>query len=1128
MLNAFSDQKKTLHGAYCLRSDSIVRPVPNAGLQGKKGANLLELLNLGIATPKFLIFTTELFNKVGLSNIDLEALLEQVMLSFPDFPGQISLAARSSGIETMPGIYETRLAIRSRDDLKAALQKAYASWDNPVAVDYRARHGIAPESGLALIVQEMVYGDAGEMSGSGAFYTRDMQTGENKISGTYHLNARGDETMTGSAKEYRILNFMNVEMDFGPEAVGVDFFAQFTEIKNKLEKNFRRPQEVEFTVERGKLYILQTRDAEIPDFARQKIMADMFAQGLITVQEVTEAYLEDKQQTIYKLNEEQLRQDNVPLGVVKAESLSPGVVAGRLAFSLAKAGEYRRKGDKVILVVPERTQEYLQALNDGDFDGLLTFYGNRNMHDARIARERGIPGVAVLGGRELKGNLLYLNSGYLREQRFAEGSFCTLDGWADVLDRGRLLAGDYSAYRKPFGTLETAAQKINVAEITAKVREYFARTPVKEMVILHSIMRAMVEDLQNRKKRPDQTIELDIALNALHGLLKEQEKSAEQLNLLLYKLYRGFANQQTGFAIPQSVDEWLAGTSEMLAQVYARYGGLNVVELDYCDYLLSKGGHINFVAYDRELPLSFSVLFAGNPDLSGINFDLLAFVQELKLYFHYVGYDEEWLNGRRYEPTAEDWSVSEHGRPNSDLPVTKFTLEQDKMDPHKMRVSATVELPKPFRYLQSSFYLEAGGGQVWLKTAELDERLIIAQAPKSNQGFYELLLANDNRWQTKQGEYIQELLNEVQPASGGSPFYYSREELAKLIAEACKNWHFQRLELGGQNADGTLNTIQNISDEKIYDWRTLSLFKLIDLFFPNELTIVRSEQTVDFPELGEGWTKVFSETRFSASPVLQSRLADTLYLLQKNNVCLDRDVLVLDNNEDLQAVNLDNLGLYIYKCLAENVLHFTPENLLVLYSALIPEIVMPDGNEPLSAADWQQKLANQCLESSKVYGGEVWQDQELLTHTIINGYGAHDERHEAADFVYKQLVFTLAKMHYRNTAYYFQTLFGLSAPEYAEAIVKHSEQGYGHDSHIESNYQSCALLVSAEFKAQLALLLAKMSQRVPASFFYEEDSAGQPYLSLVKIAQAHIFLSRQPAAAPQSPDAAGKPRGFHG
>ena len=275
-----------------------------------------------------------------------------------------------------------------KEQLVEAITAVFRSWDNPRAIVYRRLNDIPGEWGTAVNVQEMVFGNKGDTSGTGVAFSRNPATGEKGIYGEYLMNAQGEDVVAGIRTPLSItkLNEQNPAL-----------YKQFIDIVNKLENHYKDMQDMEFTIEEGKLFFLQTRNGKRTAQAALKIAVDLVSEGMLS-----------KEQAILKVEPKQLDSLLHPTfessalkntkEIAKGLPASPGAACGKIAFTAEEAKERAEKGEKVVLVRLETSPEDIEGMIAAE--GILTVRGGMTSHAAVVARGMGTCCVAGCG--ELK------------------------------------------------------------------------------------------------------------------------------------------------------------------------------------------------------------------------------------------------------------------------------------------------------------------------------------------------------------------------------------------------------------------------------------------------------------------------------------------------------------------------------------------------------------------------------------------------------------------------------------------------------------------------------------------------------------------------------------------------------
>lgn len=299
------------------------------------------------------------------------------------------------------------------EQLIQAVEAVFRSWDNPRAIVYRRQNDIPGDWGTAVNVQAMVFGNMGDTSGTGVAFTRNPSTGEKKLYGEYLVNAQGEDVVAGIRTPSKI-GKLEDEM---PE-----IYAQFVEIANKLEDHYRDMQDMEFTIENGKLYMLQTRNGKRTAAAAIKIAVDLVDEGMITKEEAV-LKVDPKQldSLLHPVFEQGALKKAEP--IAKALPASPGAATGKIYFTAEEAVSASEKGHKVVLVRLETSPEDIEGM--GVSEGILTGRGGMTSHAAVVARGMGTCCVAGCGELKINEEEKYFEVG---GKRYNEGDYISLDG----------------------------------------------------------------------------------------------------------------------------------------------------------------------------------------------------------------------------------------------------------------------------------------------------------------------------------------------------------------------------------------------------------------------------------------------------------------------------------------------------------------------------------------------------------------------------------------------------------------------------------------------------------------------------------------------------------------------------
>ena len=340
-----------------------------------------------------------------------------------------------------------------KEQLMAAIQAVFRSWMNDRAITYRRLNDIPSSWGTAVNVQEMVYGNRGETSGTGVAFTRNPATGENHLFGEYLMNAQGEDVVAGIRTPQSIDTLKEVM----PEC-----YEQFSQICKTLENHYKDMQDMEFTIEDGKLFMLQTRNGKRTATAALKIAVDMVNEGMVT-----------KEQALLMVDPKQLDQLLHPMfdpeSLANAEvvatglAASPGAATGKIAFTADDVVRMHNEGEKdIILVRLETSPEDIEGMNLAH--GILTLRGGMTSHAAVVARGMGTCCVSGCGDLSIdeENNTLTLKDGRILK----EGDYISLDGSAGNVYAEQIKTVDASITGN-FGTFMEWADEYRTLEVRA-------------------------------------------------------------------------------------------------------------------------------------------------------------------------------------------------------------------------------------------------------------------------------------------------------------------------------------------------------------------------------------------------------------------------------------------------------------------------------------------------------------------------------------------------------------------------------------------------------------------------------------------------------------------------------------
>ena len=353
-----------------------------------------------------------------------------------------------------------------KEQLLMAIEAVFRSWGNPRAIVYRQLNKIPDDLGTAVNVQSMVYGNMGDTSGTGVAFTRNPSTGEKKLYGEYLINAQGEDVVAGIRTPQPISKLAE-DM---PEV-----YEQFVKVAQLLESHYKDMQDIEFTIENSKLYMLQTRNGKRTTAAAMRAAVEMVQEGLI-----------DKETALNRIDAQQIDQllhpsidPNAKLDVIaKGLPASPGAACGRILFDANEAEERGKKGEKVLMVRTETTPDDIHGIIMAQ--GILTSRGGMTSHAAVVARGMGKP--CVCGCDALK--IDYENECvYIGDLKINKGDVIYVDGSTGNVMLGEVpllppaLSDDFKqilAWADEMGGMEVWANADNPRD-AQKAREFGAK-----------------------------------------------------------------------------------------------------------------------------------------------------------------------------------------------------------------------------------------------------------------------------------------------------------------------------------------------------------------------------------------------------------------------------------------------------------------------------------------------------------------------------------------------------------------------------------------------------------------------------------------------------------------------------
>jgi pyruvate, orthophosphate dikinase len=351
---------------------------------GNKGANLVIMTGLGLSVPPGFIVSLDAYRKYKDTNAiperDIEAAVSALENEMNQKLGQgLQVSVRSSAPVSMPGMMDTLLNLKDLPAIKDAIRQVFDSWDSARAIGYRLMHRIPSDLGTAAIVQAMVFGNKDSSSGTGVIFTRNPSSGEEGIFGEYLAQTQGEELVSGSETPQPI-SALASQM---PEV-----YKELEKIAEFLELHFRDMQDIEFTVESGKLHILQTRSGKRGGYAAVQIALDMVDENVITPQE---ALMMVRPEDLQALLHRQIKSPERYKPLTRGLNAAPGATTGIVVFDVSEAVSLAQKAVPVILVRPETSPDDILGIVASH--GVLTQKGGLTSHAAIVTRAMGKPCV---------------------------------------------------------------------------------------------------------------------------------------------------------------------------------------------------------------------------------------------------------------------------------------------------------------------------------------------------------------------------------------------------------------------------------------------------------------------------------------------------------------------------------------------------------------------------------------------------------------------------------------------------------------------------------------------------------------------------------------------------------------
>jgi len=327
-----------------------------------------------------------------------------------------------------------------REQLWGGIGAVFYSWDIPRAVAYRELNNIPDDMGTAVNVQAMVFGNLGEDSGTGVAFTRNPATGDNTFYGEYLMNAQGEDVVAGTRTPQPINKLQKGDRDdLSLEEEMPNIYAELDGIRRQLDTHYREMQDIEFTIQKGKLWMLQTRSGKRTGVASVRIAVEMVEEGLISKEEALMRVEPDQLNQLLQPTFNPAEKDKIiDAGKLLAVGLNagPGAASGKVVFNAEDAVEWAERGEKVILVRWETSPDDIRGMDAAQ--GILTARGGMTSHAALVARQMGKVCVAGCGALEIsyKDRQMVVDG-----KQVKEGDWISLDG-----SEGQVILGQIPTY----------------------------------------------------------------------------------------------------------------------------------------------------------------------------------------------------------------------------------------------------------------------------------------------------------------------------------------------------------------------------------------------------------------------------------------------------------------------------------------------------------------------------------------------------------------------------------------------------------------------------------------------------------------------------------------------------------
>jgi pyruvate, orthophosphate dikinase len=403
---------------------------------GNKGANLVVMTGLGLPVPPAFIVSISAFKKwvedKTLPDTEINAAMARLEQQMGRKLGKgLEVSVRSSAPVSMPGMMDTLLNIGDMNEVKEAIRTIFESWNTPRAIEYRRLNKIPANLGTSAIIQAMVYGNKDAKSGTGVLFSRDPSTGQRGLYGEFLLQAQGEDIVSGSRTPEPVSKL---------KLLMPTIYKELENIADKLERHFFDMQDMEFTIESGKLYMLQTRNGKRSGNAAVKIAVDMINEGLITRDE---AMMRVTPGDITMVLHKRIKDTSGIKPIAKGLNAAPGAASGKVMFDTKEAAALAKTRVPVILVRIETSPDDIQGIAVAS--GVLTQRGGLTSHAAVVTRALGKPCICGAEGIQIDSEKKLFVAG---NETIKEGDEITIDGTTGLVYKGALVLTEASLARE--------------------------------------------------------------------------------------------------------------------------------------------------------------------------------------------------------------------------------------------------------------------------------------------------------------------------------------------------------------------------------------------------------------------------------------------------------------------------------------------------------------------------------------------------------------------------------------------------------------------------------------------------------------------------------------------------------